>query len=41
MLGFVGIAPLHETLIGRVDKLDAPAVQKWLDKLRELGRKAE
>ena len=37
VLGFVGIAPVHETLIGMVDKLDAPAVQKWLDKLREHG----
>lgn len=41
VLGFVGIAPVHETLIGMVDKLDAPAVQKWLDKLRDMGRKAE
>lgn len=41
VLGFVGIAPVHETLIGGVDKLDAAAVQKWLGKLRTLGRRAE
>jgi putative NADPH-quinone reductase len=41
VLGFVGIAPVHETLIGMADKLDAPAAQKWLDKLRAMGRKAE
>jgi putative NADPH-quinone reductase len=40
VLGFVGIAPVHETLIGMVDKLDPPAVQKWLDKLRSMGREA-
>jgi len=40
ILGFVGIAPVNETLIGMVgsDKLDAA---KWLDSLRRLGRKAE
>jgi hypothetical protein len=32
---------VHETLIGMVDKLDLPARQKWLDTLREMGRKAE
>lgn len=41
VLGFVGIAPVHETLVGMVDKLDAPAVRKWLDKLSAMGRKAE
>jgi putative NADPH-quinone reductase len=41
VLGFVGIAPVHETLIGMVDKLDAPAAQKWLGKLRTMGRKAD
>jgi putative NADPH-quinone reductase len=38
ILGFVGIAPVHETLIGRVDELNARDVEKWLCKLRELGR---
>lgn len=41
ILGFVGIAPVSETLIGSVDKLGAAGVQKWQDKLRELGRAAK
>jgi len=40
VLGFVGIAPVHETLIGMVDHMPAKDVQRWLAKLRELGRKA-
>lgn len=40
VLGFVGMAPIHETLIGMVDKLDDAAANKWLDKMRNLGRKA-
>jgi len=40
VLGFVGIAPVHETLIGTVDHMPAKDVQRWLAKLRELGRKA-
>jgi putative NADPH-quinone reductase len=40
VLGFVGIAPVHETLIGMVDKLDTRSLERWFDKLRELGRKA-
>jgi len=38
ILGFVGIAPVHETLVGMVGKLDAAAAGRWLGKLRELGR---
>jgi putative NADPH-quinone reductase len=41
VLGFVGIAPVHETLVGMVDRLDAPAREKWLTRMRGLGRKAE
>ena len=37
ILGFVGIAPVNETLIGLVDKLGDAGVQKWMDKLRQLG----
>src|SRR5665647_417147 len=37
ILGFVGISPVNETLIGMVDKLDDVGVQKWQDKLRQLG----
>lgn len=40
ILGFVGIAPVNETLIGMVDKLGDAGVQKWQDKLRQLGRVA-
>lgn len=38
VLGFVGMAPVHETLIGMVDKLDDTAAKKWLSKMRSLGR---
>jgi putative NADPH-quinone reductase len=38
VLGFVGIAPVHETLIGMVDRIDDKARQRWLDNLRKLGR---
>lgn len=40
ILGFVGIAPVHETLVGNVGHLDAAAAAKSLDRLRALGRKA-
>ena len=41
ILGFVGIAPINETLIGMVDKLDDAGVQKWADKIRKLGAVAK
>jgi len=40
ILGFVGIAPVHETLIGGVDQLGDAGVQKWQDKMRALGQAA-
>ena len=40
ILGFAGIAPVHETLIGGVDQLGAAGVARWQDKLRQLGRQA-
>jgi putative NADPH-quinone reductase len=40
ILGFVGIAPIHETLVGQIEGLDAAARNAWLDKLRALGRRA-
>lgn len=40
ILGFVGIAPVHETLIGRVGELSQKDAAKWLDKLAALGREA-
>lgn len=40
VLGFVGISPVHETLIGMVDRIDDKARAGWLAKLQALGRKA-
>jgi putative NADPH-quinone reductase len=40
VLGFVGIAPVKETLIGTVDKLNAGEVAKWQAKLHKLGAAA-
>lgn len=40
ILGFVGIAPIHETLIGGIGELDEEARTDWLLKLEKLGTKA-
>ena len=40
ILGFVGITPVSATLIGGVDGLGSAGVQRWLSKLRRLGRDA-
>lgn len=40
ILGFVGIAPVRETLIGNVDGLDDAARADWFAKLEALGRRA-
>ena len=40
ILGFVGIAPVHETLIGSVEKLDAAAIGKLESQMRVLGHDA-
>jgi putative NADPH-quinone reductase len=40
ILGFVGIGPIHETLIGNVEG-DADTRARWLTRLRELGESAE
>jgi len=37
ILGFVGIAPIHETLVGMVEGLSAQDREKWLRKLAALG----
>ena len=37
ILGFVGIAPIHETLIGNVEGLGEDGRAKWFDKLQRLG----
>ncbi len=39
ILGFVGMAPVRETLIGQVDSLGEAGSEKWLLELRRLGRK--
>ena len=40
ILGFVGIAPIHETLIGMVGQLKPAQVQAQREKLRRLGQRA-
>ena len=40
ILSFVGISPVHETLIGMVDQLHDEGVRKWRDKLQLLGAAA-
>ncbi len=40
VLGFVGFAPVRETLIGSVEGLEDRARRRWLDRLRRLGAKA-
>lgn len=37
ILGFVGIGPVQETLIGAVGKMDRETTRKWLAKLEKLG----
>ena len=37
ILGFMGLAPVHETLIGRVEQLDEADVQRWLARMRRMG----
>lgn len=37
ILGFIGIAPIDETLIGSVDSLGPSGVDRWLKKMRALG----
>lgn len=41
ILGFVGIAPVHETLIGMVDDFKPADSSRWLAKLRRLGQRAQ
>ena len=40
ILGFVGIAPIRETLIGLVDQLGEDGRAKWGARLATLGRRA-
>lgn len=40
ILGFVGVSPVRDTLVGMVDRLGEAGVRKWQDRLRALGRAA-
>ena len=41
ILGFVGIAPVNETLIGMVGNMKAEDAHKWKRKLEQLGERGE
>lgn len=41
ILGFVGIAPIRETLVGSVEALTEKQRADWLAKLRQLGAKSQ
>lgn len=41
ILGFCGIGPIKDTLIGMVDGMDATKRNNWLNKLRLMGAKGE
>jgi putative NADPH-quinone reductase len=41
ILGFVGISPIRETLIGMVSGMDTDDSNKWFAKLSKLGRDAQ
>ncbi len=41
ILGFVGVAPVNETLIGMSENLDPESVKKWLAKLEKHGRQGD
>lgn len=38
ILGFVGIHPVKDTIIGMVGSMDARAAEKWLSRLESLGK---
>lgn len=41
ILGFAGIHPVKDTIIGMVGNLDAQGAKKWLDRLEQMGRRGE
>ena len=41
LLGMVGIAPVHVTLVGMTGHMRSAHAAKWLDKLKGLGHRAE
>jgi putative NADPH-quinone reductase len=40
ILGFCGVKPVRETLIGLVESKDGRGRERWLGKMRDFGRKA-
>ncbi len=40
ILGFVGLSPVRETLIGSVEAMSEPKRDEWFRKLHELGVRA-
>jgi len=40
ILGFLGVAPVRETLIGGIESLDERRVDTWLSRLHRMGRDA-
>jgi putative NADPH-quinone reductase len=40
VLDFVGIGPIHETLLGMVEARDQATRERWLVRITELGRRA-
>jgi putative NADPH-quinone reductase len=40
ILGFVGIGPINETLIGMVGNMEVKTANKWFKKMQQLGREA-
>jgi putative NADPH-quinone reductase len=41
ILGFVGIAPVHESLVGMVGEMKPELAKKWLVKLEKLGGRGD
>lgn len=41
ILGFVGIAPVHETLVGQVEQLGPEGVARWTRRLETLGNRGD
>lgn len=41
ILGFVGFAPVRETLVGMVESLGEIGVAQWLERMNKAGRKAD
>lgn len=41
ILGFVGIAPVHETLVGMVGNMEPALAKKWLSRLEKLGERGD